>query len=76
MEKIYGVYHCYDDFDTCNPREDLICVFDSLEKAEQFKQKYSCKKSDLCIEELPTTFNEEYFWWLMIKPDGTLESLL
>ena len=41
-EFYYAVYHCWEK-DHYNAQvwvNDLLCVFDSLEKAEEFKKKY------------------------------------
>lgn len=78
MSKVYAVYHYYYDRDAerygefpC--KEDLICCFTSLKKAEEFKKKYECPPHEtyegddrgvLAIEELPTTYDEKCFWWL------------
>ena len=43
MDKFYyAVYHCWekDYYNTQVWVNDLICVFDSLEKAEEFQKKY------------------------------------
>ena len=76
MNKVYGVFHIYDTdsgFGDAIGQKDLICIFDSVEKAEEFKKKYEqphiyCLYADLecgelVVEELPTTYNTDDFWW-------------
>lgn len=75
---VFGVFHKYDTdggFGDAISQKDLICIFDSLEKAEEFKKKfenphvYACPYADLecgelIIEELPTSYDESKFWWI------------
>lgn len=75
--RIFGVFHKYDTdggFGDAISQKDLICIFDSLEKAEEFKKKYEdphifespyddLECGELVIEELPTTYDESKFWW-------------
>ena len=77
MSKVYAVYHCYEeeffDGEMSVEKEDLICCFDSREKAEEFKKKYECPHlthkfcgvGNLEIREFPTTYNEKDFWWII-----------
>lgn len=79
--RIFGVFHKYDTdggFGDAIPQKDLICIFDSLEKAEEFKKKYEdphvydhpyadLECGELVIEELPTTYDESTFWWIGAK---------
>lgn len=70
----YAVYHCWEK-DHYNAQvwvNDLLCVFDSLEKAEEFKKRYE-KPTDVCgwykkgiiaIKKLPATYDVNKFWWL------------
>lgn len=79
-DKVYAVYHCWevDYYNATRWEEELICVFDTLEKAKQFKSKYENKYDPdkvvwykdgvLKIVEMPTTYDETKFWWL--KGDG------
>ena len=83
MNKVYGVFHCWDDdggFGDAIRIRDLICIFNSKKKAEAFKEKYQNPHEysepydvlycgDLQIEELPTTYNTDDFWWLDDKPE-------
>lgn len=76
--RIFGVFHKYDTdggFGDAISQKDLICIFDSLEKAEEFKKKYEdphifespyddLECGELVIEELPTTYDESKFWWI------------
>lgn len=76
--RIFGVFHKYDTdggFGDAITQKDLICIFDSLEKAEEFKKKYEnphvydspyadLECGELVIEELPTTYDESRFWWI------------
>ena len=42
MNKVYGVFHLYDEdggFGDAIRQKDLICIFDSEEKANAFKEK-------------------------------------
>lgn len=75
MDKFYyAVYHCWekDHYNTQVWVNDLICVFDSLEQAEEFKKKYEkptdsygwYKRGRIAIEKLPATYDETTFWWL------------
>jgi hypothetical protein len=81
MSKVYAVYHCWSEFyyNTISWEEELICCFDSLEKAEEFKAKYSLpydkspwalQKGQIKIKELPTSYDEKKLWWLE-KPKTT-----
>lgn len=77
MNKVYGVFHCWDEdggFGDAICKKDLICIFDSEEKANAFKEKYDNPHDyampydilycgELQVEELPTTYNEKDFWW-------------
>ena len=75
-DKVYAVYHCWevDYYNATRWEEELICVFDTLEKAKQFKSKYENKYDPdkvvwykdgvLKIVEMPTTYDETKFWWL------------
>lgn len=75
MDKFYyAVYHCWEK-DHYNAQvwvNDLLCVFDSLEKAEEFKKKYEkptdsygwSKRGRIAIKALPATYDETTFWWL------------
>ena len=42
MDKVYAVYHWWEEtyYNATQWKKELICVFDSLEKAEEFKEKY------------------------------------
>jgi hypothetical protein len=74
--KVYAVYHCreVDYYNATQWKEELICVFDTLEKAKAFKAKYEIKydpnkvvwykKGVISIVEMPTTYDETKFWWL------------
>ena len=44
-DKVYAVYHCWevDYYNATRWEEELICVFDTLEEAKQFKSKYENK---------------------------------
>lgn len=75
MSKVYAVYHCWSEFyyNTISWEEELICCFDSLDKAEEFKAKYSLpydespwalQKGQIKIKELPTSYDEKKLWWL------------
>lgn len=76
MSKVYAVYHCWevDYYNTTKWEEQLICVFDTLEKAKAFQAKYEIKydpdkvvwykKGVISIVEMPTTYDEKDFWWL------------
>lgn len=75
MGKVYAVYHCWSEFyyNAIDWKEELICCFDSLEKAEEFKAKYSLpydespwalQKGQIKIKELPTSYDEKKLWWL------------
>ena len=78
MNKVYGVFHLYDEdggFGDAIRQKELICIFDSEEKANAFKEKYQNPHEysepydklycgELQVEELPTTYNETDFWWL------------
>lgn len=75
---IFGVFHKYDTdggFGDAIPQKELICIFETLEKAEEFKKKYEdphvydrpyaeLECGELVIEELPTTYDESTFWWI------------
>ena len=77
MNKVYGVFHLYDEdggFGDAIRQKELICIFDSEEKANAFKEKYQNPHEyskpydmlycgELRVEELPTTYNEQDFWW-------------
>ena len=77
MNKVYGVFHRYDEdggFGDAIPQKDLICIFDSEEKANAFKEKYQNPHEysepydmlycgELEVRELPTTYDETEFWW-------------
>lgn len=77
MNKVYGVFHLYDEdggFGDAIRQKELICIFDSKEKANAFKEKYQNPHEysepydmlycgELQVEELPTTYNEKDFWW-------------
>lgn len=82
MDKFYyAVYHCWkkDHYNAQVWVNDLLCVFDSLEKAEEFKKKYEkptddhgwYKKGIIAIEKMPATYDETKFWWL--KEPKTIE---
>lgn len=46
MDKFYyAVYHCWevDYYNATQWKEELICVFDTLKKAKEFKAKYEIK---------------------------------
>jgi hypothetical protein len=76
--KTFGVFHIFDvdgGFGDAIPKKELICTFNSEEKAKDFIKKYEnphvydipyqaleCGKLEL--RELPTTYNEKDFWWL------------
>lgn len=75
---IFGVFHKYDTdggFGDAIPQKELICIFETLEKAEEFKKKYEdphvydrpyaeLECGELVIEELPTSYDESKFWWI------------
>lgn len=77
MNKVYGVFHLYDEdggFGDAIREKELICIFDSEEKANAFKEKYQnphgySKPYDMLycgeleVRELPTTYDETEFWW-------------
>lgn len=77
MNKVYGVFHLYDEdggFGDAIRQKDLICIFDSKEKANAFKEKYQNPHEysepydmlycgELEVRELPTTYDETEFWW-------------
>ena len=77
MDKMYGVFHIYDEdggFGDAIRQEQLICIFDSEEKAIAFKEKYENPHDyampydflycgELEVRELPTTYDEKDFWW-------------
>lgn len=81
--KVYAVYHCWevDYYNATQWKEELICVFDTLKKAKEFKAKYEIKydpkevvwnkKGVITIEEMPTTYDETKFWWLEKKKKTT-----
>ena len=60
-DKVYAVYHCWevDYYNATRWEEELICVFDTLEKAVVWY-----KDGVLKIVEMPTTYDETKFWWL------------
>lgn len=74
----FGVFHIFDedDFEDAIIRQELICIFDTEEQANNFKIKYEnphvydpvhikrleCGKLE--VREFPTTYNEKDFWWL------------
>ena len=76
--KTFGVFHIFDvdgNFGDAVRQEELICVFNSEEEANEFKTKferphvYDCpyhalECGKLEVRELPTTYNEKDFWWL------------
>lgn len=78
MTKVFGVFHKFDvdgGFGDAITKEELICAFDSFEKAEEFKKKYEdphvyeCPYADLecgelIVRELPTSYDESGFWWI------------
>lgn len=77
----YAVYHCWEK-DYYNAQEwvkDLLCVFDSLEKAKEFQKRYENPTDDhgwyhkgiIAIEKLPATYDETKFWWLPKKKETT-----
>lgn len=81
MNKIYAVYHWWEEtyYNATQWKKELICVFDSLEKAEEFKEKYglpydntpwALQEGQIEIKELPTTYDETKFKWLR-KPEPT-----
>jgi hypothetical protein len=81
MNKVYAVYHCWSEtyYNTIRWESELICCFDNLKEAEEFKKKYSLpydntpwalQEGQLVIKELPTTYDETKFKWL--KPKTTL----
>lgn len=75
---MFGVFHKYDvdgGFGDAISERDLICVFKTAEEANDFVEKYEkphvydvpyCELwcGTLEVQELPTTYNEENFWWL------------
>lgn len=83
--RIFGVFHKFDvdgGFGDAITEEELICTFDSFEKAEEFKKKYEdphiyeCPYDDLecgelIVRELPTSYDESGFWW--IRSDQTYD---
>ena len=83
MSKVYAVYHCWevDYYNATQWKQELICVFDTLKKAKDFKAKYEIKydpkevvwnkKGVITIEEMPTTYDETKFWWLPKKKKTT-----
>lgn len=74
----FGVFHIFDvdgGFGDAIGQQELICIFDTEEQANEFKTKYEkphvydcpyqcleCGKLE--VKELPTTYNEKDFWWL------------
>ena len=78
MIKVFGVFHKFDvdgGFGDAITEEELICTFDTLEKAEEFKKKYEdphiyeCPYDDLecgelIVRELPSSYDESGFWWI------------
>lgn len=81
MNKVYAVYHWWEEtyYNATQWKKELICVFDSLEKAEEFKEKYglpydntpwALQEGQIEIKELPTTYDETKFKWLR-KPEST-----
>lgn len=78
MIKVFGVFHKFDvdgGFGDAITEEELICTFEDLEKAEEFKKKYEnphvydrpyadLKCGELIVRELPTTYDETEFWWV------------
>ena len=82
--KIFGVFHIYavdGGFGAGIWNEDLICTFNSEEEAKDFIKKYEkphvydipyhaleCGK--LVLRELPTSYDEKYFWWLHDSEEG------
>lgn len=85
MNKIFGVFHKYDCPGALKaiPQKEIICIFDSLEKAEEFKKKYEdphiyCVYAEtmcgeLVIEEIPTSYDESKFWWIGYEDDYVLD---
>lgn len=78
MDKVYAVYHWWEEtyYNATQWKKELICVFDSLEKAEEFKEKYglpydntpwALQEGQIEIKELPTTYDETKFKWLKPK---------
>lgn len=79
--KIFGVFHKYDIPGALKaiPQKELICIFETLEKAEEFKKKYEdphvyCIQAEtmcgeLVIEEIPTSYDESKFWWIGYEDD-------
>ena len=75
---MFGVFHKYDvdgGFGDAISNEDLICVFKTVEEANDFVEKYENPHvydvpynelwcGTLEVRELPTVFNEDSFWWL------------
>lgn len=73
----YAVFHKFDvdgGFGDAISKEEFICIFDTLEQAEEFKKKYEnphvydtpyaelwCGILD--IRELSSQYNVENFWW-------------
>lgn len=81
MDKVYAVYHNWEEgyYKAKFWKQQIICAFDSLEKAEEFKAKYEIKygtgsqkwfrKGVLTIEEIPMTYDESTFWWINDSKD-------
>ena len=75
---MFGVFHKYDvdgGFGDAIEESDLICVFKTVEEANDFVEKYEkphvydvpyCELycGVLEVQELPTTYDEANFWWL------------
>lgn len=75
---MFGVFHKYDvdgGFGDAIAESDLICVFKTVEEANDFVEKYEkphvydvpyCELycGVLEVQELPTTYDEANFWWL------------
>lgn len=74
----FGVFHIFDvdgGFGDAIGQQELICIFDTEEQANEFKTKfekphvydrpYQCLEcGKLEVKELPTSYNEKDFWWL------------
>ena len=75
MKKVYAVYHWWEEtyYNASQWKSELICCFDNLKEAEEFKKKYSLpydntpwalQEGQIEIKELPTTYDESKFKWL------------
>ena len=74
----FGVFHIFDvdgGFGDAIGQQELICIFDTEEQANEFKTKFEkphvydrpyqaleCGKLE--VKELPTSYDEKDFWWL------------